>query len=52
MMQGASSENLPYSDPEVSAVLKGLITDKTLQDLVGAWTHPTLMAWWPRPLMS
>jgi 1-acyl-sn-glycerol-3-phosphate acyltransferase len=47
MMQGASSENLPYSDPEVSAVLKGLITDKTLQDLVGAWTHPTLMALLP-----
>lgn len=43
-MQGASSSNLPYSDPEVSAVLARLMADKTLIELIGAWTHPTMMA--------
>ena len=44
MMQDASSSNLPYSDPEVAAVLSRLINDKTLIDLIGAWTHPAMMA--------
>ncbi|MBT6791493.1 MAG: hypothetical protein HOA39_03610, partial [Gammaproteobacteria bacterium] len=47
MMQDASSSNLPYSDPEVAAVLSRLINDKTLIDLIGAWTHPTMMALLP-----
>lgn len=47
MMQGASSSNLPYSDPEVSAVLARLMADKTLIELIGAWTHPTMMALLP-----
>ena len=47
MMQDASSSNLPYSDPEVSAVLSRLIADKALIELIGAWTHPTMMTLLP-----
>ena len=47
MMQGASSENLPYNDHEVSAVLNRLIADETLVDLIGVWTHPRAMGLFP-----
>ena len=43
-MQGTASPNLPYSDPEVSAVLSRLIADKALIELIGTWTHPSMMA--------